>query len=311
MIYYSLKFAMSFFALCAIISCKAQIEVELKINNFSAYKIDSIVSTDKGLNKVLFQQNIEPNQSTTIKLTFDKSELWYQGAFNITVYTTHRIWTGSWGFHDMGYINSYETINVYDNGLSYGKVRLIKPEEFTVFLYNQDKTRKIDSIASSVNIKEVKENSPRSREIIFYFDKLKRKPEFAVWISGKKYQPYIEYDFEDWNNNREFLYFYDGQFTRKSLNSGTPLEFRISFIKPKDLEILKIEDSCHCLTGIYSYKGGFTNLIFDYDQFRKKPIFEIKTNAKNFFFDLSSINFTFIYDGKVNFKIQEIVELER
>ena len=241
---------MSFFALCAIISCKAQIEVELKINNFSAYKIDSIVSTDKGLNKVLFQQNIEPNQSTTIKLTFDKSELWYQGAFNITVYTTHRIWTGSWGFHDMGYINSYETINVYDNGLSYGKVRLIKPEEFTVFLYNQ-------------------------------------------------------------NNNREFLYFYDGQFTRKSLNSGTPLEFRISFIKPKDLEILKIEDSCHCLTGIYSYQGGFTNLIFDYDQFRKKPIFEIKTNAKNFFFDLSSINFTFIYDGKVNFKIQEIVELER
>jgi|GEM_PF-3600808 hypothetical protein len=214
--------------LVSVISCSAQEEVKITIHNFSSYKIDSIVipeKSEKGLDKLVFNTSIDTNQSETFKIALDKSKLWHEGSFWIVIYAKNKIWEDSWGFHDMGYIIN-DTINVYDNGLSKGKHPLKRPEELTVYFINKDKTEKIDSIVSPVVIEEkiqrsivndVEKQDTETRIITFDFDKIKETPEFEVWISGKNYKVIIEHDFDDWNNNQEFLYFNEGTISKQVL----------------------------------------------------------------------------------------------
>ena len=205
-----------------IFSCSGQEEIKLTLNNFSSHQIDSIVipeDIEKGLDKLVVNKRIDIDQSRTLQMVLDKSQLWDEGSFWILIYGKNKTWESSWGFHDMGYIIN-DTINVYDNGLSQGKNQLKKPKELIVFFKNIDKVKKIDSIVSPLIIKEkiirsivngVEKQNTESREIIFDFEKIKETPEFDVWISGKKYRAVIQHDFDDWNNNQEFLCFKNGQ----------------------------------------------------------------------------------------------------
>lgn len=208
------------------VSCNAQEEVKITVNNFSSYKIDSIVipaNTEKGLDRLVFGRGIETNKSDILKIILDKSNLWNEGSFWIEIYSKNKIWENSWGFHDMGYIIS-DTINVYNNGLSKGKNQLKKPEELIVYFTNKDKTKKIDSIVSHSIIKQeiqqsfvngIEKRDTETRIITFDFEKMKEMPEFQVWISGKNYNVFIEHDFDDWNNNLEFLYFKEGTISKQ------------------------------------------------------------------------------------------------
>lgn len=215
------------FILISTVSCIGQEEVKITVNNFSSYKIDSIVipkKREKGLDKLVFNKSIDKKQTDILKIMLDKSNLWYEGSFWIVIYAKNKTWENSWGFHDMGYIIN-DTINVYDNGISKGKLQLKKPKELIIFFSNKDMTRKIDSIVSPSIIKEkiqrsivngMEKQNTEDREIIFDFEKIKEKPEFEVWISGKKYKVIVEHNFDDWNNNQGFLYFKNGQFSKSS-----------------------------------------------------------------------------------------------
>ena len=205
-----------------IISCSGQEEIKLTINNFSSHKIDSIVipqEKEKGLNKLVFNKDIEKGQTDILKIFLDKSNLWDEGSFWIVIYGKVKTWESSWGFHDMGHVLN-DTINVYDKGLTKGKNSLVKPKELFVYFYKMDKTVKIDSVVSTSILKEkiqrsivngMEKQNNENREIIFDFEKIKETPEFDVWISGKKYRAIMQHDFDDWNNNQEFLYFKNGQ----------------------------------------------------------------------------------------------------
>lgn len=128
--------------LVSIISCVSQPgkNVTLNIFNYSSYPIDSIIF----VNDCILRTPIMPKDSI-------KKTVFIEGTQNesikyLKVYTNNKVFLGSYGFSDMGYVyDEIDNFYVFNTGINKVNKPLSQPKEFSIFLFN-DSGFEIESI---------------------------------------------------------------------------------------------------------------------------------------------------------------------
>ena len=293
------------FLLLALTSCYGQKNITLTFVNKSSNQIDSIIVIE---NKNINLGKLNVGQQYSKHLSNIKFSTNNEGSFSFIAYLNDKKFTGSWGFHDFGMFGSnQEVLYVFDNGISYSDKQLLKPQEFKLYFYNTTE-KNIDTILSLNNsIIKINERTPRNIEIIYDYNKFESSPEFIGIFSADKMSSKIDFhDFSNWNNNQASLYLSKGKLKEGPLEWKEPLEFiidlQIKIQVPADSVV--IESTALIETYNYS-QPNYKSIVFDFNKLIQNPIIKVKVGNKNYTINLSSHDFSIIYDYQSIYFLEE------
>lgn len=275
-------------------SCFGQSSTTLTFVNKSNWEIDSIVLFKP--DRVVLKK-IDVKQQYSKTLDYIQINTNREGAFPFTVYTKEKTLLGSWGFHDFGMlISKTEVFYIFDNGINTTGTPIEKPKELKLYFYNASNESINSFFAFRNTLKEVKELSPRSFEIIFDFDSIEKSNDFIVIINGKRKVCKIEHDFNNWNDNQTFLYYENNSIKKGNLPWRKPLEFRVDIENKLQFPSDSVKVKSNALVKTYYYKQpNYLSVVFDFDKLKQNPIFTIEVANKKYTIDLSSHDFSNIY----------------
>ena len=185
----------------------------LHITNRSHWPIDSIIVPYK---ETKIKESIEAGKTFTFKLDVSLFNSGHEGAIPIFLYQSKKTFSGQFGFHDWGvFAKKEEHLYLFDNGINYKDELLQKPLEITLFIIPMASAA-IDSIEIALAILKRKNIRATHTELTLDFELFEKEPEIKLYQKGKVYKIKIEHDWNNWNNNQEFIYVYDnGEFSEK------------------------------------------------------------------------------------------------
>jgi hypothetical protein len=292
------------FLLFVFTSCHSQNNTTLTFVNNSSFDIDSILINrpEKNLFGKLTAGRRYSKTLNSVEINTNN-----EGAFQFAVYLNGKVLTGTWGFHDFGVLGSKnEVFYIFDNGIAYTDKPLQKPKEFRVFFYNAS-SEMVDSIINNNGaIIKVNENSPRSFEVVYDYNKIEDSKEFAISIGREKWKSKIEHDFSNWNNSQTFFYFENDSLKNGVLPWREPLEFivDVQVNLPFPSDSVRVESDAIVKT-YYFKRPNYLRIVFDFKKLKRNPFFVVTVSNKNYKVDLSAHNFSNIYSHQKILSLEE------
>ena len=116
----------------------------------------------------------------------------------LKVYTNNKVFLGSYGFSDMGYVyDEIDNFYVFNTGINKVNKPLSQPKEFSIFLFN-DSGFEIESITFQAPVLS-KISEGRYMKFILDFKSLSQNPFFEITINRKKHKFNIVHDWLNYN----------------------------------------------------------------------------------------------------------------
>jgi hypothetical protein len=266
----SIKYSLILFFSCLFASSFAQ--VQMTIYNMCSVTLDSVVFS---LYKPLKIGSVEKGSKKTIFINGDQAYFHSFAPFDISFYSSVLNTQIQWD--KAGFV---DTLYFFDHGISRSKTGPNRPKSYSLTIVNYS-SRKIDSIFSKSNsINRIIEWTPKRFEVDINHEMIDLDNRIFIQIGKKLIVGSISGDdFNDWSKNSTSLFVKNDSAYLNWPEEEKETEYLLYFeiqdkINPNTIKILSKN-----LIKSY-YNDNYIRSVFLYDEFMKKPSFQVKIGKK-------------------------------